>query len=111
MAKKVTENHNISSDELENDMEFEDMVEGLNPDEAPAAEAESSDADETPTADNKDATSAKKKSSGKSGNVIVLKKAATYSGCGLKFKKNEPTPVEDETIYKKLLSTGLFDKA
>lgn len=110
MAKKVTENHHLSSD-TDNEMEFEDMIEGLNPDEAPAEKTEKSDADEAPAKGNKEATSTKKKSSGKNGNVIVLKKAATYSGCGLKFKKNEPTSVEDEAIYNKLLSTGLFDKA
>ncbi len=44
-------------------------------------------------------------------NGLILVGAATYAGCGLHFAKGEPTAVEDEAVYNKLLSTGLFNKA
>jgi len=115
MAKTVEKNHKVVSEENDSNFEFEDMIEGIKT-EAPDDEAESTSetentADDENSADKgKKKTASKKKGSGKSENVIVLKKAATYSGCGLKFNKNEPTSVEDETIYNKLLSTGLFEE-
>lgn len=44
----------------------------------------------------------------KTAGVLILKKAATYFGCGLKFSKNIPTTVSNKAIYDKLLATGLF---
>lgn len=115
MAKTVEKNHKVVSEENDSNFEFEDMIEGIKT-EAPDDEAESTSETENTVDDENSAdkgkkkTASKKKGSGKSENVIVLKKAATYSGCGLKFNKNEPTSVEDETIYNKLLSTGLFEE-
>lgn len=40
--------------------------------------------------------------------MVVLVGAASYSGCGLRFTKNVPTPVKDLEVAKKLISTGLF---
>ena len=101
MAKNVTENHNIDTNA--ESYEFEDMVESGTP-----ADTDTKAEDEKAEAKPEKAT---KKGSAKGGdNVLVLKKAASYSGCGLKFTKNAPAPVEDKAIYEKLLSTGLFVK-
>lgn len=101
MAKNVTENHNIDTNA--ESYEFEDMVEGGAPADTDT-KAEDEKAEVKPE-------KANKKGSAKGGdNVLVLKKAASYSGCGLKFTKNVPTPVEDKAIYEKLFSTGLFAK-
>ena len=101
MAKNVTENHNIDTNA--EGYEFEDMFESGTSAET-EAKAEEEKAEVKPE-------KANKKGSAKGGdNVLVLKKAASYSGCGLKFTKNAPTPVEDKAIYEKLLSTGLFVK-
>lgn len=40
--------------------------------------------------------------------TVVLVGAASYSGCGLRFTKNIPTPVKDLEVAMKLISTGLF---
>jgi len=39
---------------------------------------------------------------------LILTGAASYTGCGMRFFKNQPTLVTDDTACKKLLSTGLF---
>ena len=115
MAKTVEKNHKVVSEENDSNFEFEDMVEGIktetaNDEAESTSEAENAADDENSADKGKKKTASKKKGSGKGENVIVLKKAATYSGCGLKFNKNEPTSVKDETIYNKLLSTGLFEE-
>lgn len=106
MAKRVTENHNVTSAESDDNFEYEDMVEGLKSAETPSEENPA----ETPSEDTPKTVSGKKGGKNAAENVIILKNAATYSGCGLKFVKNEPTPVKDKAIYDKLLSTGLFVK-
>lgn len=41
---------------------------------------------------------------------LILTGAASYTGCGMRFFKNQPVQIADETTYKKLLTTGLFVK-
>lgn len=41
---------------------------------------------------------------------LILTGAASYTGCGMRFFKNQPAQVTDETTFKKLLTTGLFVK-
>lgn len=94
MAKNVTENHNINTEE--ESYEFEDLT-GIETN------------DDTKQQNNGEPKKETKKSTVKiKGNTLVLKGAASYLGCGLKFKKDVPTPVDDKAVYDKLLSTGLF---
>lgn len=101
MAKNVTENHNIDTNAQS--YEFEDMVGTGTP-----ADTDTKSKDEK--TESKHGKASKKTSVQVGENILILKKAASYSGCGLKFTKGVPTPVADEAIYEKLLSTGVFVK-
>lgn len=96
MAKNVTKNHNITTED--DGYEFEDLIE---------TEAETEVEAEKKNTD-KPEKEIKKGSAKVKENILVLKGAASYLGCGLKFIKNVPIPVDDEVICEKLLSTGLF---
>lgn len=65
---------------------------------------------ENPPQNGKEKPQKSDKETKKTAGILILKKAATYSGCGLKFTKNVPTTVANKTIYGKLLATGLFVK-
>lgn len=94
MAKNVTKNHVINTEE--ESYEFEDLI-------------ETEEDKKTEIQDEKETETEVKKSSAKvKENILILKGAASYLGCGLKFIKNVPTPVKDKTICEKLLLTGLF---
>lgn len=53
-------------------------------------------------------TQAEEKSEKPNASAVVLKKAATFYGRGMRFVKNAPVPV-DEEMRQYLLGTGLFE--
>lgn len=94
MAKNVTKNHVINTEE--ESYEFEDLI-------------ETEENEKTEIQNERETEKGVKKSSAKvQENILILKGAASYLGCGLKFTKNVPAPVKDKAICEKLLLTGLF---
>jgi len=124
MGRKVEDNHKVV---VENESPATDLIqqqEEFTFEEEPAAEPESKEPvqQEEPVTEPASASEPEKKEEEKKEEQIqeeqpkkkqaeywlILTGAASYTGCGMRFFKNQPTLVTDDTACKKLLSTGLF---
>lgn len=125
MGRKVEDNHKVvaenespATDLIQQQEEFtfeeEEPVEKESKEPVQPSEPEVKEASEPEVEDSQEIEPKEKEPEEKepemkkSENYLILTGAASYTGCGMRFFKNQPTLVTDDTACKKLLSTGLF---
>jgi hypothetical protein len=103
MAKNVGANHTVKTNTDDNG------IETLLKNETNAEVTQEVVEPETNTEEVKEVKKDKKED-GKTRKIVLIK-AASYSGGGLRFIKNVPVTIADEVVYNRLMSTGLFEAA
>lgn len=101
--KTVDDNHTVTT--APDGSELEQLLEQQEPGVSGKEDIESEAAPKEEAASE---TQAEEKSEKPNASAVVLKKAATFYGRGMRFVKNAPVPV-DEEMRQYLLGTGLFE--
>lgn len=121
MGRKVEENHKVVAEAESPAADLIQQQEEFTFEEEPAAAPESKEPayQEEPVTEPAPETEPEKEEEEKQEEQpkkilaeywLILTGAASYTGCGMRFFKNQPVQIVDETTYKKLLTTGLFVK-